>query len=346
MIVMEKREKAPEDVDGGSIMPGLDDLKTEDPNAESQPENQEALAHLQKARQRMYSAAIAYCEGHISAGQLRAVRELLRSHEQHYAELGEVILPSFIDDLTRTTEAKDDAAVAPTPEITPQPEPVEIAPPLQSYAAKPKPPAFSTGDTDEPMRLKLDSLERKLFRLEDSVRDGDINPAQYRAISRHYEEQRTVAIRLHERHPGSEKWRMVLQDGKTNFLMQVHEAICYGVAVYDYSTNEPLYLEGKLPENSQDGIALLGAFGGPATGDQSEHMYATEADDGSALLLIPGRHTAALVSFSQEPPEWQARALREVHRNFEDANRAVFEQALARKLVFPDLSNFIRPSTA
>jgi len=345
MIVMEKRDKALEDLDRGSILPGLDDLNTDDPNAESQFENKEALAHLQKARQRMYSAAIAFCEGHISAGQLRAVRELLRSHEQHYAELGEVILPSFIDDLTRAAEAKDDAAVAPAPEITHHPEAAKTAPPPQSHAAEPRPPAFSTGDTDEPMLLKLESLERKLFHLEESVRDGHINPAQYRAISRHYEDQHTVAIRLHERHPGSEKWRMVLQDGKTNFLMQVHEAICYGVAVYDYNTHEPMYIEGKLPENSQDGIALLGAFGGPAAGDQSEHMYATEADDGSTLLLIPGRHTAALVSFSKEPPEWQARALREVHHNFEDANRAVFEQALPRKLVFPNLSNFIRPST-
>ena len=80
-------------------------------------------------------------------------------------------------------------------------------------------------------------------------------------------------------------------------------------------------------------------------GDQSERMFATQSGDGSTLLLIPGRHTAALVAFSKEPPEWQARALREVHRNFEDANRAVFEQSLPRRLVFPDLSNFIRPST-
>jgi hypothetical protein len=201
---------------------------------------------------------------------------------------------------------------------------------------------LSQSPLGEGMQEKLSNLEHKIARLEEDIRAGRINPSQYRAIIRHYEEQRTVAIRLRERFPESDKWRMVLEDGKTNFLMQVHEAVCYGAAFYEYKSFELLYHEGRLPDKAKEGVSFLGAFGGPITGDQSQRMFATQSEDGTTILMIPGRYSVALVAFSTEPPDWQARALREVHRNFEQANRAVFEKSLSRELVFPNMSNFIR----
>ena len=343
MEVMETREKAFGGLDRDSLTSKINDSVSSNPIVENQPENQAALAQLVKARQRLYAAAIAYCEGHISAGQLRAIRELLRAHEQQLAERGEVVLPPFIEDLAHVPETAErgstDASAGTQP---PPPEEAEMVGNVRYRAAEHRTPVIKVYDPDQTMQQKLDTLERKINRLEEDIREGRINSSQYRAIYRHYEEQRTVAVRLHERHPGSEQWRVVLEDGKTNFLMQVHEAVCYGAAFYDYRSQELLYLEGKLPGQAREGIAFLGAFGGPVVGDQSERMFATQSDDGTTLLLIPGRFSAALVAFSKEPPEWQARALREVHRNFECGNRAVFEQGLTRSLVFPNLSNFIR----
>jgi hypothetical protein len=327
---------------------GLRDLDHEARSGESGPdqpvgeeklEGQEELAQLQRARQRLYSAAIAYCEGHISAGQLRAVRELLRAHEQHYAEKGEVVLPPFIEGLELENEEELRREIVETPEL--------VEPPAEE-AAIPDPslPVVNvrgpSQDPDDPMQEKLVALEDKLTRLEEDIHAGRINPSQYQAISKHYEEQRTVAIRLRDRHPSSDQWRVVLEDGKTNFLMQIHEAVCYGVAFFDYKSHELLYLEGRLPDRSTESISFLGAFGGPVAGDQSERMYATQSEDGTTLLLIPGKYSAALVAFSKEPPEWQARALREVHRNFEYANRTTFERGSTGSLIFPNLSNFIR----
>jgi hypothetical protein len=309
-----------------------------DSGSEDQLENQEMLAKLQKARQRLYSAAIAYCEGHISAGQLRAVRELLRAHEQHFAEMGEVILPPFIEGLEQEIEEEPVTLTESIDLDDPSPKVEEPPEPFSSELQR----ADSREDPDDPMQEKLAALEKKLVRLEEDIQAGRINPSQYQAISRHYEEQRTVAIRLRDRNPSSDQWRVVLEDGKTNFLMQIHEAVCYGVAFFDYKSHELLYLEGRLPDRSTESISFLGAFGGPVAGDQSERMYATQSEDGTTLLLIPGHHSAALVAFSKEPPEWQARALREVHRNFEYANRTTFERGLTRSLVFPNLSNFIR----
>ena len=73
-------------------------------------------------------------------------------------------------------------------------------------------------------------------------------------------------------------------------------------------------------------------------------MLATHLDDGSGLLLIPGSYTAVLAVFSQDPPGWQVRALKEVLLNFEAANRAALRKSEYKKLVFPDLQRFVKAS--
>jgi hypothetical protein len=71
-------------------------------------------------------------------------------------------------------------------------------------------------------------------------------------------------------------------------------------------------------------------------------MFATKTDSGETLLLIPGSFTVSLAVFSQDPPAWQVRALREVHRNFEAANRSALQREKHGNLVYPDLSRFVK----
>ncbi len=71
-------------------------------------------------------------------------------------------------------------------------------------------------------------------------------------------------------------------------------------------------------------------------------MYATHTDDDRTLVLIPGQYSAALVDFSEDPPSWQVGALREVHRNFELANRLALERGERKRLIFPNLNRFTR----
>ncbi len=64
-------------------------------SASGRGKNSEAHAQLELARQRLLSAAIAFCDGSISAGQLRAVRELLREKEQNLSQLEGKFTPPF-----------------------------------------------------------------------------------------------------------------------------------------------------------------------------------------------------------------------------------------------------------
>jgi hypothetical protein len=312
-----------QDSKGGTNPLNSDSNRSDKPKMS--PELELAYKQTERALQRLLSAAIAFCDGAISAGQLRAVRELLREQERRLARLEGQYTPPFVSETPPPMPASD-------PEII-------TVPPLSPIFKEPEKPVVQEGDELSEMLI---SLDQKIARLEEDHQQGRINVAQYRAIRRHYKEQREVALRLRHAHPDSERWKVILKEGKTTFLLQLNEAAVRCVAFYDLKSRKLIFTQGEIPDEADDAISLLGTFGASESSPRTGRLMATHADDGTALVLIPGRYTAALVSFSQDPPGWQVRALREVHRNFEAANRAALNRGERRMLVFPDLRRFVR----
>jgi hypothetical protein len=297
-------------------------------SSSSQPQNtakQVALKRLELARERFLTAAIAFCEGSISAGQLRAVRELMRERELQLNELSDEQTPPFIEDPTPSTTLVD-------PELTAD---VTLTPDSEVDLVIPE-------DASPEMKRRLQILEQKMGRLERNLQYGRVNASQFRAVRKHYLRQREVVLRLHEKHPSSDRWQVVLEEGKTTYLMQLNEATCRCVGLYDRKNLDRIFIHGEMPAHAEKAMSLLGTFGSSKPGPQSARMFATEADDGSTLLLILGDFTSCLAVFSQTPPDWQVRALREVHKNFEAANKAALTRFSKGSLVFPDLTNFVR----
>lgn len=299
--------------------------------SEKKPELESAREQMESARQRMLQAAIAFCDGSISVGQMQAVRELLREQELRVVQL-EGTNPNrkpFVDDRPATP--------AGTPALTTEAEEPEDEDELEDHLTP------GTGGIADDLQRMLSGLERKIDRLETDFQQGRVNAGQYRAIRRHYLEQRDVATRLRQAHPESDRWKVVLEEGKTSFLMQLNEAMCNALALYDIAKRERFFIQGTMPPSAEEALALLRTFGPTGPDPMTGRILATQAEDGSALMLIPGEYTAALVAFSQQPPGWQVRALREVHRNFEAANKVPLSRGDRRSLIFPDLSRFIRP---
>lgn len=288
------------------------------------------LERLERAQERMLSAAIAFCDGLISAGQLRAVRELLREQEGKIDAMGGLQASPFID------EIHDESA--PLPEDVKSPAPVIEESVAEVIAEEP-----SIEDINDPeLRRRLEALDGKIARLEQDFQQGRINASQYRAIYRHYMGQREVALRMRQTYPDSNRWQMVLEEGKTRFLLQLNEAACYSVGLYDLQSKERIFVDGVMPESAEDAMALLGTFSNSGDESPDGRLFATTSDSGETLLLIPGAFTVSLAVFSQDPPAWQVRALREVHRNFEAANRPALLRGKTENLIFPDLSRFIK----
>jgi len=289
------------------------------------PAIQRAREQLAIARERMLSAALAFTDGTISAGQLRAVRELLREKDNHLAKLEGATPPVFVEDPPAPTEVGLIGEETLTDRSIKETLSLEL----------------ETEDAPELMEM-LTALDEKLDRLEDDFEHGRINASQYRAIRRHYQEQREVALRLKQAHPRSDRWRVVLEEGRTTFLMQLNEAQCTCVALFDLNSRDRIFLQGDMPPAAEEAMGLLRTFGPSRKESGPGRMLATHLDDGACLLLIPGHFTAVLAVFSQDPPGWQVRALKEVLLNFEAANRAGLRKSQPDKLVFPDLRRFVK----
>ena len=289
------------------------------------PTIQRGREQLAIARERMLSAALAFCDGTISAGQLRAVREFLREKDSHLAKLEGAAVPVFVEDPPVLAEVGLIGEETLTDRSIKETLSLEL----------------ETEDAPELMEM-LTALDDKLDRLEDDFEHGRVNASQYRAIRRHYQEQREVALRLKQAHPRSDRWRVVLEEGRTVFLMQLNEAACTSVALFDLNTRERIFLQGDMPSAAEEAMGLLRTFGPPRKESGPGRMLATHLDDGSCLLLIPGHFTAVLAIFSQDPPGWQVRALKEVLLNFEAANRTGLRKSQPDKLVFPDLRRFVK----
>ena len=304
--------------------------KNAQPAAKQDSEYLAALELLERAQERMLSAAIAFCDGLISAGQLRAVRELLREQESKIEAMGGIQASPFIE------EALDDPAPIIDEVISPPPV-------LEASVAEVIPEELSLDDISDPeLRRQLEVLNSKIARLEQDFQQGRINASQYRAIYRHYMGQREVALRIRQTYPDSNRWQMVLEEGKTRFLLQLNEATCYSVGLYDIQSKDRIFIDGDMPESAEDAMALLGTFSTSEDESPDGRLFATTSDSGETLLLIPGSFTVSLAVFSQDPPAWQVRALREVHRNFEAANRPALLRGETENLLFPDLSRFIK----
>ncbi len=288
------------------------------------PEVEQASRRLEVARERLLSAAIAFCDGAISAGQLKAVREFLREQEAQLSQIALKHTPPFAAPQSPVRPPEPDTAEANEPE-----EPVVLTAELLQ-------------EIDPEVAERLTALDRKMARLEHDFSQGQVNASQYQAIRRHYVQQREIAIKLHQANPQSDRWRVVLEEGKTSFLLQLNEAVCRGYALYDIRSRKRIFLQGLMDRGAEETMPLMGSFGAPTHRPGATRMLATQTEDGTALLLIPGQYTAALVMFSQDPPGWQVRAVREVHRNFEAANSAALARGERRVLVFPDVSRIVK----
>jgi hypothetical protein len=298
-----------------------------------------ARGKLEQARERFITAATAFCDGSISAGQLRASREMLRDKEQAYEKVVGTYNPPFKEpDSAPFEEPEEEKKPAPQAEVelppaAPPSEPIEHLEDLKEEISS---------EIDPELSRMLSVIRQKLALLEQDYQQGRVNASQYRAIRRHYQEQSQVAQRLRAKFPESDRWRVVLEEGKTAFLMQLNEAACISIGFYGIQDRQRIFTHGQMPAAAEEAMALLGTFGSGEANTLEGRMFATKSDDGTSLLLIPGEFTLCLSVFSQDPPAWQVRALREVHRNFEGANRGTLMRGDRQTLIFPDLSRFIK----
>ena len=238
------------------------------------------------------------------------------------------------------------SAHAPLSPIRPEPptaEPHETAPPLP-----PKPP---TREPTHPLtpreRLQraedaLIELREKMARLANEFAEGKLNQAQFNAIYARYSEQRDITERLLERDPGSQAWQAVVQPGHTQFLKEHYAAVPLSYAIYDLETGTRIAITGTLRMRRPQLEAVLQRLRAVIQQRGVPEPAQKALADGKHVVFVPGEHSVAVVIFSREPAAGQVARLKDIHRDFERANRRALRHKdyNTARMVFPHRALF------
>lgn len=182
----------------------------------------------------------------------------------------------------------------------------------------------------------LDALRRKMERVANQFAAGVINRAQFNAIYGRYNEQRTIIERLTERNPENQAWQQVATPGHTSFLMSHFEARILYFVVYRINMPALLMMGGQQQPVMAEIEPALGALinmpNRPRVGLARKAM-----GKGQWMVLALGEHAVTIVMFMLEPSAAQLNRIRDLHSDFERANRMALQRNTQSldKMVFP-----------
>jgi hypothetical protein len=184
--------------------------------------------------------------------------------------------------------------------------------------------------------LALDALRKKMETVASEFAAGRINRAQFNAIYGRYDEQRTIIERLLERNPDSDAWKQVVRSGHTSFLRDHFEARCMYYLVYRYQTPTPLTMGGhQQPDMDQIEPVLTAVYN--MQNRPENGLARKDLGGGQWLVVALGNHALTIVMFNLEPSASQLNRVRDLHNDFERANRSALERGTRtlEKMVFP-----------
>jgi hypothetical protein len=176
-----------------------------------------------------------------------------------------------------------------------------------------------TTEADSP-QVALEKIRRKLESVATEFSEGKINRAQFNAMYAHFSEQRTIIERLLERDPESPAWRSAAAPGHTTFLRQHFEARLLYYVIYQHDNYTPLFVGGKQPPDPELLNPMLATLwrmvNRPKTG-----LARREMSQGHWLVMSLGDYAVTMAMYNLEPSMMQTTLVRDLHLDFERANR-------------------------
>ena len=188
----------------------------------------------------------------------------------------------------------------------------------------------------------LEELRRKTAFIATEFAEGRINRAQFSSMYAYYNEKRIIIEQLLRRDPDTQAWQQVARGGHTTFLRQHFEARVLTFGLYDQGKLEPFVLQGTMPLPPEVTQPILTALYIVQKNRKELNPISRKATNGHWLVVVPAFFTTALALFSLEPAAQQVLLVRDLHYDFERANRRVLERGVRQpdQLVFPHRALF------
>jgi hypothetical protein len=163
-------------------------------------------------------------------------------------------------------------------------------------------------------------LRGKMEVVANEFAQGKINRAQFNAIYGRYGEQRTIIEKLIERDPGSSAWKQAAAPGHTSFLRQHFEARLLYYIVFQHHQPAPLTMGGKQQFEIERITSVLKALWG-MTNRPKVGLARKDMGNGYWLVLALGEFAVTLAMYQLEPSVAQTNLVRDLHNDFERANK-------------------------
>ncbi|MCS6836352.1 MAG: hypothetical protein NZ750_10080 [Anaerolineae bacterium] len=194
-----------------------------------------------------------------------------------------------------------------------------------------KPPASAYEDPAQ----ALVEVQLRLRALIAEYANGAINMAQFNALY-HYLVERRMTLERSLSDPDAEDWHEAAKGGMTGELRNRFQARLIFLAVFRQATEQPLFVSGKLPAKAAQSVAhLVRTLWAKAAWQAGIFRYSI--GQGYWLVVVMGEaRTMSLATFSLAPAPLQVNQLRDLHTDFERANRSALARQLPPdRMVFP-----------
>jgi hypothetical protein len=181
----------------------------------------------------------------------------------------------------------------------------------------------------------LEVIRQNLEKLTREYASGVINSAQFNALYRHHSEKRAVIERMLENNPDGTSWKAVAERGSTMYLRDQFQARLLYYVVFGRGNQTPLLSEGKLTRSAAEQLMkLLQVLWGMKAWRKG--LARKSLGDGMWLLVCIGDNGVTLAVYFLQPSTLQTNKLKDVHEDFERANKYSIEKNLpAERMVFP-----------
>jgi hypothetical protein len=206
------------------------------------------------------------------------------------------------------------------------------------------PPHYERSDTPRLGRSldapeTLDHLREKMKSVAADFAAGRLNRAQFNAIYGHYNEQRQLVEKLHQRNPDTELWRQAATPGRTGFLRTHFEARPVYYIIFRHRDPKPLIKGGMEPTSILPQIGNLIKTVWKMPHIPASGLARKAVGDGQWVVMALGECAMTIVVYSLQPSTRQHEFVRDLHNDFERANRVSLQRNLSpQKMVFPQRS--------
>jgi hypothetical protein len=179
-------------------------------------------------------------------------------------------------------------------------------------------------------------VESKISKLLDEFAEGKLNREQFHAIYERYNGQ----LELVEKALSGGDVKLDAPDGGTIMLREQYMGKAQGLMIFANKTGDVVETLGQFGVSITEIIPVLDRFTQQLEAGIAVERVVRQVNEKEWLLFLAGSYTTVVITFQQEPSQYQTVVLQRMHTEFENANKTLFEASVfdPARLVFPFLS--------